>query len=193
MPNLKRLLRCRLAYGRLITPEMRVDPTRFSEEEYPVYCVKCGYELRALTEPRCPECGTPFDRGRLLVERYVLERQPRSNRWYRLSVWLGRLAWIVFALCVGIWAALVGPHLLGDGINPLHYAITFLAFLIVLVLGFPLFVVAAVLWWISSPRHGEKRLRVADALFRRRPSPGPQSHAVFRDRGGSANGRTRSP
>jgi hypothetical protein len=23
-------------------------------------CVRCGYSLRGLTEPRCPECGTPF-------------------------------------------------------------------------------------------------------------------------------------
>ncbi len=23
-------------------------------------CLECGYDLRGLTEPRCPECGTPF-------------------------------------------------------------------------------------------------------------------------------------
>jgi len=27
------------------------------------YCIKCGYDLRGLPEPRCPECGTPFDRN----------------------------------------------------------------------------------------------------------------------------------
>ena len=26
----------------------------------PGYCQKCGYNLRGLTKPRCPECGTPF-------------------------------------------------------------------------------------------------------------------------------------
>jgi hypothetical protein len=26
-------------------------------------CVKCGYSLRGLTEPRCPECGTGFQTG----------------------------------------------------------------------------------------------------------------------------------
>ena len=26
------------------------------------YCIKCGYDLRGLPEPRCPECGTPFER-----------------------------------------------------------------------------------------------------------------------------------
>jgi hypothetical protein len=24
-------------------------------------CIKCSYSLRGLTEPRCPECGTPFE------------------------------------------------------------------------------------------------------------------------------------
>jgi hypothetical protein len=24
-------------------------------------CIQCGYDLRGLPEPRCPECGTPFD------------------------------------------------------------------------------------------------------------------------------------
>ena len=24
-------------------------------------CTNCGYNLRGLTEPRCPECGKPFD------------------------------------------------------------------------------------------------------------------------------------
>ncbi len=26
-----------------------------------MYCLKCKYDLRRLPEPRCPECGTPFD------------------------------------------------------------------------------------------------------------------------------------
>jgi rubrerythrin len=25
-------------------------------------CPKCGYDLRATELPRCPECGTPFER-----------------------------------------------------------------------------------------------------------------------------------
>ena len=24
-------------------------------------CIECGYDLRGQNEPRCPECGTPFD------------------------------------------------------------------------------------------------------------------------------------
>jgi hypothetical protein len=34
-------------------------------------CIACGYELRGLTEPRCPECGAAFDPQLL---------QPTSNR-----------------------------------------------------------------------------------------------------------------
>ncbi len=26
------------------------------------YCTQCGYDLRGLPEPRCPECGTPLNR-----------------------------------------------------------------------------------------------------------------------------------
>lgn len=26
-------------------------------------CIHCGYDLRAQLEPRCPECGHPFDAG----------------------------------------------------------------------------------------------------------------------------------
>ncbi len=26
-------------------------------------CLKCGYNLEGLTEPRCPECNTPFEKS----------------------------------------------------------------------------------------------------------------------------------
>ena len=69
----RRLLRYRIAYRRIIPPEARVDPSLFPEEEFPVLCSKCNYLLRGLPESRCSECGREFDRGRLLVEQYVLE------------------------------------------------------------------------------------------------------------------------
>jgi hypothetical protein len=34
---------------------------RPSEQRRDTVCRKCGYNLTGLTEPRCPECGTPFD------------------------------------------------------------------------------------------------------------------------------------
>lgn len=30
------------------------------QQGYPL-CVRCGYDLRGLTDPRCPECGSRFD------------------------------------------------------------------------------------------------------------------------------------
>ncbi len=33
---------------------------RRCELPYPPLCEKCGYSLRGLNEPRCPECGTTF-------------------------------------------------------------------------------------------------------------------------------------
>jgi hypothetical protein len=32
-------------------------------------CRECGYDLRGLTEPRCPECGTRFDADILKIKR----------------------------------------------------------------------------------------------------------------------------
>ena len=29
-------------------------------ERHGLYCKSCGYNLKGLTEPRCPECGTEF-------------------------------------------------------------------------------------------------------------------------------------
>lgn len=59
--------------GLVIPPGTRVDPDTFPEEEFPTWCLKCEYSLRGLTDNRCPECGTEFDRGQLLVREYVLE------------------------------------------------------------------------------------------------------------------------
>ena len=36
-------------------------PPEPPKQRNPWICVQCGYLLRGLTEPRCPECGTPFD------------------------------------------------------------------------------------------------------------------------------------
>jgi hypothetical protein len=36
------------------------------EFKHPSLCRACGYPLHGLTEPRCPECGTPFDVRKLI-------------------------------------------------------------------------------------------------------------------------------
>jgi len=39
-------------------------------------CVRCGYMLRGLPEPRCPECGTPFNPADLEEDRARQESAP---------------------------------------------------------------------------------------------------------------------
>jgi hypothetical protein len=42
-------------------------------------CVRCGYLLRGLTEPRCPECGTPFNPDDLPGYRLRRESAPADR------------------------------------------------------------------------------------------------------------------
>ena len=62
----------------------RVDGASFSDDEYPVTCLNCGYDLRRLSDGRCPECGRPFARGHLLVEIYARGRRPLGPSQKRL-------------------------------------------------------------------------------------------------------------
>ncbi len=89
LTKLRRFLN-RLVEGlREIPPDARVDPDPFPEDEFPVVCPKCGYSLRGLPDGRCPECGRAFERGRLLVEEYVLEHGDRLHKWsWRHTWWL---------------------------------------------------------------------------------------------------------
>lgn len=62
-----------------VPTDASVDPTLFPEKEYPVYCPKCTYRLSGLHEQRCPECGTPYNLGKLIVHQYCLF--PESILW----------------------------------------------------------------------------------------------------------------
>ena len=54
------------------------NTTLSKDQEAPRYCRKCGYELRGLTTPRCPECGRTFDPANPRTYR----RRP-IQRWHR--------------------------------------------------------------------------------------------------------------
>jgi hypothetical protein len=100
----------RRAFGRTLTDESRADPDLLPEDEFPVWCSKCGYELRGLAQPRCPECGSEFDRGRLLVDQYVWKRGLKPTRLRRLAGWVGWLS-LGFSLMPTV-VILVGSWLL---------------------------------------------------------------------------------
>jgi hypothetical protein len=90
-----------------VTAGKRVDPAAFPEDEYPVRCLECGYDLRRLPDGRCPECGEAFERGRLLVEEYARGRLPRNAKWTRRASCIGILvlhaAYAPFLIVV-VWA-----------------------------------------------------------------------------------------
>src|SRR5689334_13739883 len=51
-----------------------------------VECPLCLYNLRGLSEPRCPECGYRFEWSELLnpqsaAHRYIFEHHPGRNIW----------------------------------------------------------------------------------------------------------------
>jgi hypothetical protein len=77
-------------FGTKVIPRnARVDASLFSEEEFPVYCPKCKYQLRGLPDSRCPECGEPFERGRLLVLQYVHGPKEPENMWLTMLLQIG--------------------------------------------------------------------------------------------------------
>lgn len=104
----ERFLQWAAARKLTIPPETRVDPSPFTEDEFPVYCPKCGYLLRGLPDGRCPECGREFDHGRLLVEQYV--REPGKHSHPMTARWAVRtyLAGSVLLACGGILLGLIG-------------------------------------------------------------------------------------
>jgi len=93
---LRKLLRYRVVSGEVIPPDARVDPECFPESQFPLYCPECDYLLRGLPTERCPECGSPFDRGRLLVQQYVIERGKRLwKRTGKYAKWAGIIGFLL--------------------------------------------------------------------------------------------------
>jgi len=84
--------------------ECKVDSSRFSPDEFPVICPRCGYELHP-TASCCSECGVSCDRDRLLVQLYVTEwgwRLWRRSAWGRVY----RLCRVAFVVCLFILAGI---------------------------------------------------------------------------------------
>jgi hypothetical protein len=64
-----------------------------------IACPMCDYNLRGLTEPRCPECGYRFDWAELLdarrrPHRYLFEHHPEANfKSFWKTAWGGLRPW----------------------------------------------------------------------------------------------------
>jgi hypothetical protein len=111
-----------LSYSAGIPPDTRVDPDRFPEDRFPLYCPQCDYLLRGLSCHRCPECGQEFERGRLLVEQYVLEGGRAAwKRTFKYVRWTGAGGFVlgcIPGLLLGLvasglgWFGVQGPAML---------------------------------------------------------------------------------
>lgn len=99
--RLWRILHKPLLGTRVLPHDARADCAKLSEEEFPVICPKCDYQLRGLPDGKCPECGKPFERARLLVEQYI--RPWVGSSWrstFRRRTMSGRIAYWSFVVLV---------------------------------------------------------------------------------------------
>ncbi len=123
--TLRRAFQLRTAYGRVVPPEARVNPTRFSEVEFPIVCPQCDYLLRGLTTPRCPECGRDFDRGRLLVEQYLIEGGLRTRgKGNKFAKWCRYITVIIIFGVFGAGLSLSLLSLLLPSLSPASWPVT---------------------------------------------------------------------
>lgn len=70
-------------------PSSTTDSQLHAEPE--IFCPQCGYDLRALTSDRCPECGLAIDREAMRTSRipWTHRRELGRIRAYLQTVWLG--------------------------------------------------------------------------------------------------------
>jgi len=156
------LFRHRPAFNAMIPPDARVDPDRFPEEEFPLYCPKCDYLLRGLPGNRCPECGQAFDRGRLLVEQYVIQQGkptwPPAKRYAKKTAVIGLILLLASLLLV-----------IGDIYSMFHHLRRLLPVSVVkIAMGFAAFaglvVLSASLVYSYWPDPAKKSRQVFDAI-----------------------------
>ncbi len=104
---------------RVIPARARANPELLPEEEFPVHCPGCGYLLRGLPGAICPECGTPFDRGRLLVEQYVHFSPSRAQHriggiLFVLACLLVLAPYLIIELYLGGYGQMIRPVASGN-------------------------------------------------------------------------------
>lgn len=101
-------------------------PPNWSAYPDDVLCPLCDYNLRGLTEPRCPECGYAFTWPALFAARrgthpYLFEHHPRRNAWSYLRTLRGNL------LPNRFWTRLSAAHEVRVGRLVIYWVIALLA------------------------------------------------------------------
>ena len=67
-------------------------------------CRQCGYDLQGLVDPRCPECGTPFDpTEKARIHARIGAPVPKLKRRWLVVILIVILAILLFA---GFWTRL---------------------------------------------------------------------------------------
>ena len=70
----------------IAAPASAQSPPDWSTVADEIHCPLCEYNLRGLSEPRCPECGYQFEWPELLditrrAHPYLFEHHPERNIW----------------------------------------------------------------------------------------------------------------
>lgn len=119
-------------------------------------CLKCGYELRRLPEPICPECGRAFDPNDPSTFASPARRRRRSTASHVIAFlvpvslfWIGMIT-LNLAVQFGHWDAvplIALPMVLVPTVACLYFATRFA---LEAVQGRVAFAVSVLLWWSLS-------------------------------------------
>jgi hypothetical protein len=90
------------------------EPRTVSQD---IACPMCGYNLRGLVEPRCPECGYPFDWQELIdaelrTHPFLFEHHPEGNTWSAVRTLIAGVRFARFWQSVKAGHRIVVPRLL---------------------------------------------------------------------------------
>ncbi len=112
-----------------------------------LYCRNCGYNLRGLSENRCPECNRSFDPKTAAATRTAAPSAPRL--WSFRLAWLASMGWGAYQVYIEVFRAFYGGHVVHLG-----FTLTMVpAWIVCLLLADPV--------WHSTTHHWHARRLLA--------------------------------